>query len=93
MPDGNLTQRKKTAGTQASYIGERVPAPTTDVSVGQNAMSAKRLTALVPITNQLLRRASIAVDAMVRDDLLESVSLKEDQQFIRGVGSSTARPA
>src|SRR3546814_4553686 len=28
MPEGNLTTRKKTAGSSASYVGERVPAPT-----------------------------------------------------------------
>jgi HK97 family phage major capsid protein len=90
MPEGNFNQRKKTAGSTASYIGERVPVPTTDVTVGQIAMSAKKLAALVPITNQLIRRATIGVEAMVRDDLTEAVALKEDQQFLRGAGSATA---
>lgn len=90
MPDGNLTMRKKTAGTTASYVGERIPAPTTDAKVGQITMAAKRLTALVPITNQLIRRASFGVDQMVRDDLLEGAAIKEDQQFLRGAGSATA---
>lgn len=90
MPDGNLTMRRKTAGTTAGYIGERVPAPTTDLAVGQFTMSAKTLAALVPITNRLIRRASFGVEAMVRDDLLENVAVKEDQQFLRGAGSATA---
>lgn len=90
MPDGNLTTRKKTAGTTASYVGERVPAPVTAATVGQITMSAKRLTALVPITNQLIRRASMNVQMMIRDDLVEGVSIKEDQQFLRGTGSATA---
>lgn len=90
MPEGNLTTRKKTGTSSASYVGERVPSPTTGPTVDQIAMSAKRLTALVPITNQLLRRASLGVDALVRDDLLESVAVKEDQQFLRGTGSTTA---
>lgn len=90
MPDGNLTTRKKTAGTTASYVGERVPAPKTEATVGQITMSAKRLTALVPITNQLIRRASMNVQMMIRDDLVEGVSRKEDQQFLRGTGSATA---
>ncbi|MCZ4340177.1 phage major capsid protein [Sphingomonadaceae bacterium G21617-S1] len=84
MPDGNLTMRKKTAGTSASYVGERTAAPTTDAAVNNLTMSAKRLTALVPITNQLIRRASFGVDQMVRDDLIDSASVKEDQQFLRG---------
>jgi Predicted phage phi-C31 gp36 major capsid-like protein len=90
MPDGNLTMRKKTAGTQASYVGERVPAPTTDMQVGTLTMSAKKLMALVPITNQLIRRASFGVDAMVRDDLLSSAAVKEDQQFLRGAVATGA---
>jgi HK97 family phage major capsid protein len=90
MPDGNLTIRRKTAGTSAGYVGERVPAPVTGLQVGQFNMSAKRLAALVPITNQLIRRSAFGVEAMVRDDLVESVSIKEDQQFLRGTGSSTA---
>jgi len=90
MPDGNLTTRKKTAGTTASYIGERVPAPATGATVGQITMSAKRLTAIVPITNQLIRRSSMNVQMMIRDDLVEGVAVKEDQQFLRGTGSATA---
>jgi HK97 family phage major capsid protein len=86
MPDGNLSMRRKTKGTNAGYVGERQPAPTTDVEVGMMTMAAKTLRALVPITNQLIRRASIGVVQMVRDDLLEGVAVKEDAQFIRGVG-------
>jgi HK97 family phage major capsid protein len=86
MPDGNLTMRNKTQGTTAGYVGERTPAPTTDVKVGQMSMSAKTLRALVPITNQLIRRASIGVVQMVRDDLLEGVAVKEDAVFIRSPG-------
>lgn len=90
MPDGNLTMRKQTAATNAGYVGERQPAPTTDLAVDQLKMSAKTLRALVPITNQLIRRAAMGVDAMVRDDLVRSAAVKEDQQFLRGAGSDTA---
>jgi HK97 family phage major capsid protein len=86
MPEGNLTMRKKTQGTNAGYVGERQPAPTTDLRVDQMSMSAKTLRALVPITNQLIRRASMGVVQMVRDDLLEGVAVKEDAVFIRSSG-------
>lgn len=88
MPDGNLSMRNKTKGTTAGYVGERTPAPTTDVEVGTMSMSAKTLRALVPITNQLIRRASIGVVQMVRDDLLEGVAVKEDAVFIRNAGDT-----
>lgn len=90
MPDGNLTMRKQTGSSTAGYVGERTPAPVTDLTVGDLKMSAKTLRALVPITNQLIRRASFGVDAMVRDDLVTSAAIKEDQQFLRGTGSATA---
>ena len=90
MPDGNLSMRKQTGTSQAGYVGEREPAPTTGFPVGELKMSAKTLRAIVPITNQLIRRASFGVDAMVRDDLVTSAAIKEDQQFLRGTGSSTA---
>jgi HK97 family phage major capsid protein len=90
MPDGNLTMRKQTGNTTAAYVGERTPAPVTSLTVGELKMSAKTLRALVPITNQLIRRASYGVDAMVRDDLVTSAAIKEDQQFLRGVASATA---
>jgi HK97 family phage major capsid protein len=87
MPEGNLSLRKKTGGTTAGYIGERTNIPATGLTVGMNNLSAKTLAALVPISNRLLRRSSLEVDAMVRDDLTESVGIKEDQQFLRGAGS------
>lgn len=90
MRSGNLTMRKKTAGSQAAYVGERQPIPPTNPQIGELSMSAKKLAALVPITNELLRHADIGVDELVRDDLLEAVAIREDQQFLRGVGSATA---
>lgn len=90
MRSGNLTMRKKTASSQAAYVGERLPIPSTNPTIGEMSMSAKKLAALVPITNELLRHADIGVDALVRDDLTEAVALKEDQQFLRGAGSATS---
>lgn len=90
MRSGNLTMRKKTASSQAAYVGERLPIPSTNPTIGEMSMSAKKLAALVPITNELIRHADIGVDALVRDDLTEAVALKEDQQFLRGAGSATS---
>ncbi|MGQ2989512.1 MAG: phage major capsid protein [Brevundimonas sp.] len=90
MASGNLTMRKKTGSTQAAYVGERAPIPATNPTFGEVSMAAKKLAAIVPITNELLRHSGIGVDSLVRDDLLESVAVKEDQQFIRGAGSATS---
>lgn len=43
MPDGNITMRKQTGSTTAGYVGERSPAPVTDLTVGTLSMKAKTL--------------------------------------------------
>jgi HK97 family phage major capsid protein len=86
MPNGNLTMNRLTQGAAASYIGEQQDVPATDVKFGQLKLSAKKLAALIPITNDLLRAASVAVDRIVRDDVVTEMSLKMDRAFIRGAG-------
>lgn len=90
MPSGNLTQRKKTGTSTAAWVGERDPIPTSAPSVGQLKLSAKKLAALVPVSNDLLRYSSIRADSVVRDDLIREIGIAEDQQFIRGQGSDYA---
>lgn len=90
MPQGNLTTRKKTGTTTAAWGGERDAISTSAPTVGNVTLRAKKLSGLVPITNDLLKFASIHTDQFVRDDLVESMALAEDQQFIRGAGSDVA---
>lgn len=90
MVGGNLTMRKAATGTTAGYFGEGSNIPTTGMTVGQVTLAAKNLGALVPISNDLLQTASISVDRMVRNDLVSGISTREDQQFLRGVGSALA---
>ncbi|MCP1271221.1 phage major capsid protein [Acetobacter cerevisiae] len=90
MPSGNLTMRKQTGVSNAQWMGERDAIQTSAPSVGVVALTAKKLAALVPISNELLRYNSIQTDAMVRNDVVREVALAEDQQFIRGQGSQFA---
>jgi len=45
------------------------------------------LTALVPVSNDLMRYADPAADAFVRDDLVKVVALREDLAFLLGDGT------
>lgn len=76
-------------GTSASYVGEMSNIPTSEAKFGMLQLSAKKLAALVPLSNDLLRDASAApqVDALVRDDLTREMSLREDLAFIRDDGT------
>lgn len=88
MTNGAFSMRKALTGTTASYIGENKPIPVTGVSGGFVKLSAKKLAALVPISNDLLRyEGGLSADTWVRNDLTRSISQKEDISFIRSTGS------
>lgn len=87
MPLGNLTIPRLAAGAQAGYQGEL-----DDIAVSQETfddvqLNAKKLTALVPVSNDLIRRSPIGVETIVRDDLIATMARREDIAMLRGDGS------
>ena len=90
MPNANLTMNRQATGSQAQYIGEQEDVPATNVSFGQLKLSAKKLAALIPISNDLLRAAGVAVDRLVRDDIVLSMATRTDWAFLRATGTEYA---
>lgn len=88
MPNGNMTMNRLATGVAAGYIGEQQNLPATGVSFGQLILSAKKLAALIPISNDLMRSASTAVDRIVRDDAVTALGTRMDLAFIRGSGTA-----
>jgi HK97 family phage major capsid protein len=60
----------------------------TGVQFGQIKLSSKKLAALVPISNDLIRYSSPSADTIVRDDCVRSLAAREDLAFLRGTGLS-----
>ena len=89
LPLNNLQMSipKITGGARASYVGENVNMRATQESFGQITLSAKKLAALVPISNELLQVNTAAADRIVREDLVKALAMREDQAFIRDAGS------
>lgn len=90
VDSGTLRIPKMTAGAGGGWIGENEDAPVTEQQFGGVTLSAKKYASLVPISNDLLRRASVMVDNLVRDDLVADVSTATDLRFIRGVGTDAS---
>lgn len=90
MPNGNLTTNRRATGATFSYGGEQQDIGATGYTYGQVKLSAKKLSGLVPISNDLLRSASTAVDRMVRDDTLADAAQIQDRFFLRGSGTDFA---
>lgn len=87
LVNGNLTLPKQTGGASAYYIGEGENIPPSQATGGQRKWTAKKLVALVPVSNDLLRRSSPSADQMIRQDLVSCMALAEDLAFIRGTGT------
>jgi HK97 family phage major capsid protein len=88
MPMGNLTIPRLAGGATAAYQNEL-----DDIQVSQERFDdvnfvAKKLTAMVPVSNDLIRRAPIGVEEIVRDDLVQTIARREDLAFLRGDGTA-----
>jgi HK97 family phage major capsid protein len=87
MPGGNLTIPRLAAGASAGYQGELDDITMSQETFDTIQLNGKKLTALVPVSNDLVRRAEIGVEAIIRDDLVQTLARREDLAFLLGDGS------
>ena len=87
MPRGTMTLPAQTSAASATYGSETGQINASQQELGQIVATYKKLTALVPVTNDLMRYASPAADAFVRDDLVKVMALREDLAFLMGDGT------
>jgi HK97 family phage major capsid protein len=90
MPMGNLTIPRLAAGATAGYQGELDDMSSSQETFDDLQLNAKKLTALVPVSNDLIRRAPANIEGIVRDDMTQSVARREDLAFMLGDGSGNS---
>lgn len=88
MPTGTVKVPKVTGGATAAYVGENTNISKSELETGQITLSWKKLAALVPISNDLVRYSSPSADTIVRDDCVGALAAKEDLAFLRYDGLS-----
>lgn len=88
MDTGTLTLPKVTGGVTAAYVGENQNITKQELTFGQVKATAKKIAALVPISNDLIRRADASAEGIVRDDLVASIAQVSDLAFIRNAGTA-----
>ena len=86
MPTGTLHLPKVATGVSGGYIGENANAPNSQPIFGVDILTWKKLAVLTPFSNDLLRYNSPMADAVVRDDIVRSLTVTEDAAFIRSTG-------
>jgi len=86
MDSATLQIPKLIAGSTATYIGSNDNIGTTKPKFGMLKLTFKKLAAIVPVSNDLVRFSSPGADDLVRDDLVASLAIREDQAFLRDEG-------
>jgi len=74
-------------GGSAEYLGESEDISITKPEFSEKTLIAKKLAAIVPISNDLLRKASYNVMTIVRNDLINAIAVREDKAFLYDTGA------
>lgn len=88
MPNGNLTIHRLATGVTGRYEGELNNIAVQQETTDSVQMSAKKLSVLVPVSNELLQDTTGMVNDMVVSDIGSGLSLRQDLAFLRGDGTA-----
>lgn len=85
---GNIDiPRKSVAGT-LGMVSEIGSASETQPNTAKLTLSPKRVSAYTEVSKQALIQSPMALDAMIRDDLLTGAAVQLESQYLNGTGSN-----
>lgn len=87
LPNGNASVPRVSATSSATYEGEATPAPETGPALQAMKLSVKKLMALVPLSNDLIKSNSVNYEATVAMDLVNVMNIKADYTSLYGDGT------
>lgn len=90
LTHGKFKQPRGASGAQAGYVGEGALKPITDVTFDRVELSAKKLAAIVPLTDEAKAWSLPDLEAYVRADLQRTLSQAIDTAAYWGPGTSSA---
>lgn len=83
---GNLKISKIVEGVAAGYVNEGGTIDTSTIKFGHIRLSVKKLMAMVPISNDLIRYAHLNAEALVVDQIVKEMAQVADLAFLYGKG-------
>ena len=85
-PQGRLKYPRQTAASTAYWVGENSPINDSNIGTGEVTLQAKKLAVLIKAPNELIRFASPAAEALLRDDMTKTLALGLDLAGLEGQG-------
>jgi HK97 family phage major capsid protein len=88
LVNGSATIPKVTGGASANWVGSEGDNITpSELTTGAVKLVEKKLAVLVPISNDLRKNTSLAMERVVRDDMVRAAANTEDIAFLKGDGT------
>lgn len=88
-PQGRIKYPRQTAASLTYWVGENAGITESDIGTGEVTLQAKKLAVLIKAPNELIRFASPAAEALMRDDMTKSLALGLDLAGLEGAGTDT----
>lgn len=85
-PQGRIQYPRQTSASLTYWVGENRPITDSDIGTGTLTLQAKKLAVMIKAPNELLRFASPAAEALMRDDMTKSLALGLDLACLEGLG-------
>ncbi len=85
-PQGRLKYPRQTTASNTFWVGENSPITESNLGTGEVTLQAKKLAVLIKAPNELIRFASPAAEALMRDDMTKSLALGLDLAGLEGQG-------
>lgn len=85
-PQGRMRYPRQTAASLTYWVGENQQITASDIGTGDISLQAKKLAVLIKAPNELIRFASPAAEALMRDDMTKSLALGLDLACLEGTG-------
>lgn len=84
---------QQTSAGSADWVGEGHAKPVTSWGYSKKRLETYKLAAIAVASDELLRKASLQADTMLRDELARAVAEKEDETFIGTAAGTATTPA
>lgn len=86
-PQGRLKYPRQTSASNTYWVGENAPITDSNIGTGEVTLQGKKLAVMVKSPNELIRFASPAAEALVRDDMTKSLALGLDLAGLEAIGT------
>jgi len=91
----NIKVPRQTAGSSAQWVGEGAPKPVSALAFDQITLGHTKLAGIVVLTDELVRLSNPSAEAIVRQDLIDTIVSTMDRDFIdpTNAGTTDVKPA